>query len=57
MSIQPGRPMLTALREMLRKLDCSADSQVPGIDLKLILERRIAHMEDAQRQATKFSDR
>jgi hypothetical protein len=57
MSIQPGRPMLTVLREMLRKLECAANSQAPAADLKRILERRIARMEDAQRQAANSHDR
>jgi hypothetical protein len=57
MSLQPGRPMLMVLREMLRKLECTAASRTSGADLKRILERRIARMEDAQRQSTNFSDR
>jgi len=52
MSIQPERPMLMMLRELLRKMECPAGSNAPAADLKRILQRRIAHMEDAQRQAT-----
>jgi hypothetical protein len=57
MSIQPGRPMLTLLRDMLRKLECPADSQATAGDLKRILEQRIARMEHAQRQGTNSSGR
>ena len=52
MSIQPERPMLMMLRELLRKMECPAGPNAPAADLKRILQRRIAHMEDAQRQAT-----
>jgi hypothetical protein len=57
MSLQPDRPMLMALREMLRRLECRVESRASGTDLKGILERRIARMEDAQRRSTNFSDR
>jgi hypothetical protein len=57
MSLQPDRPMLMVLREMLRKLECTAASRASGADLKRILERRIARMEEAQRQSTNSSDR
>jgi hypothetical protein len=41
MSIQPERPMLMMMRELLRKMECSAGSHAPVADLKWILELRI----------------
>ena len=58
MSIQPGGSMLTALRETLRKLECSGSAETPDqAELKRILRRRIAEIESVQRPTTKFSGR
>lgn len=49
MSIQPGRPMLAALRETLRKMECLETSTTPDqAELRRILRRRIAQMETIQ---------
>jgi len=58
MSIQPGRSMLTALRETLRKLECSGSAETPDqAELRRILQRRIAEIESVQRPTTKSLSR
>lgn len=50
MSIQPDRPMLSALRDMLRKLECEDAPETAEVaNLKRILSRRIAEIESVQR--------
>lgn len=46
MSIQPRRPLLDALREVLRKMEADADADTPNLaELKRILRERIAAIE------------
>jgi len=51
MSIQPRRPMLAVLQEMLRKPECSgAGETADSADLKCMLRRRITEIEAARRR-------
>ena len=46
MSIQPRRPPLDALREVLRKMEADAETDTPNLaELKRILRERIAAVE------------
>jgi len=50
MSIQPRRPQLDSLRDMLGKMEADSETNTPHLsDLKRILRARISELEAAQR--------